>query len=44
MGGTGQETGGQPFTRGHLYQLLTNPIYVGDVAHKGVTYPTIAAL
>jgi site-specific DNA recombinase len=35
----GQETGGQPFTRGHLYQLLTNPIYVGDVAHKGVTYP-----
>ena len=35
----GQGTGGQPFTRGHLYQLLTNPIYVGDVAHKGVTYP-----
>ena len=35
----GQETGGQPFTRGHLYQLLTNPIYVGEVAHKGVTYP-----
>ncbi|MCK5363804.1 MAG: recombinase family protein, partial [Gammaproteobacteria bacterium] len=35
----GQESGGQPFTRGHLYQLLTNPIYVGDVAHKGVTYP-----
>ena len=35
----GQETGGQPFTRGHLYQLLTNPIYVGDVAHKGAAYP-----
>ena len=35
----GQETGSQPFTRGHLYQLLTNPIYVGDIAHKGVTYP-----
>ncbi len=35
----GQATGGQPFTRGHLYQLLLNPIYAGDVAHKGVTYP-----
>ena len=35
----GRETGGQPFTRGHLYQLLTNPIYVGDVANKGDTYP-----
>jgi len=35
----GQQTGGQPFTRGHLYQLLTNPIYIGEVAHKGVTYP-----
>jgi DNA invertase Pin-like site-specific DNA recombinase len=35
----GRETGGQPFTRGHLYQLLTNPIYAGEVAHKGVTYP-----
>jgi hypothetical protein len=35
----GQQTGGQPFTRGHLYQLLTNPIYVGEIAHKGVTYP-----
>ncbi len=35
----GQSTGGQSFTRGHLYQLLTNPIYVGEIAHKGVTYP-----
>jgi DNA invertase Pin-like site-specific DNA recombinase len=35
----GQETGGQPFTRGHFYQLLTNPIYVGEVTHKGATYP-----
>ena len=34
----GQETGGQPFTRGHLYQLLANPIYVGDVAHKGIAH------
>ena len=35
----GRETGGQPFSRGHLYQLLNNPIYVGEVAHKGITYP-----
>ena len=35
----GQETGGQPFTRGHLYQLLANPIYVGEIAHRGLTYP-----
>ena len=34
----GQPTGGQPFTRGHLYQLLTNPIYVGEISHRGVTY------
>ncbi len=32
-------TGGQPFSRGHLYQLLHNPVYAGRVAHKGQTYP-----
>jgi hypothetical protein len=32
-------TGGGSFTRGHLYCLLSNPLYVGDVAHKVVTYP-----
>ena len=31
--------GGKPFTRGHLYQLLHKPIYVGEVRHKGETYP-----
>src|SRR5690606_39094935 len=35
----GRETGGLPFTRGHLYQLLRNPLYVGEVSHKGVRYP-----
>jgi len=35
---SGQVTGGQPFTRGHLYQLLSNPIYVGEVAHKGLRH------
>jgi site-specific DNA recombinase len=35
----GEETGGKPFTRGHLFQLLRNPLYVGDVSHKGARYP-----
>ncbi len=34
----GHRTGGQPFTRGHLYQLLTNPIYIGEIRHKDATY------
>jgi DNA invertase Pin-like site-specific DNA recombinase len=36
---SGRITGGQPFTRGHLYALLRNPIYVGQVSHKGINYP-----
>jgi site-specific DNA recombinase len=32
-------TGGGPFTRGHLYTLLSNPIYVGEVSHQGARYP-----
>jgi len=35
---SGRVIGGGPFTRGHLYCLLSNPIYVGDVRHKRVTY------
>ncbi len=38
-GSGNQITGGKPFTRGHLYQLLHNPVYVGEVAHRGNTYP-----
>ena len=34
----GRVQGGQPFSRGNLYQLLSNPIYVGEIAHKGQTY------
>ncbi len=30
---------GNAFSRGHLYQLLRNPIYTGDVFHKGKIYP-----
>ena len=31
--------GGRAFTRGHLYRLLSNPIYIGRIAHKGVIHP-----
>ena len=34
----GQRCDGGQFTRGHLYKLLANPIYVGEIAHKGMRY------
>ena len=30
----GKITGGGPFSRGHLYRLLANPIYLGKLVHK----------
>ena len=30
-----QRTGGVPISRGHLYWILSNPIYVGRLRHKG---------
>ena len=30
--------GGRPFSRGHIYSLLSNPIYIGRIAHKGHSY------
>ena len=35
----GHRGGGEPFTRGHIYKLLANPIYIGDIVHKGESYP-----
>ena len=35
----GTERGGKPFSRGHLYHLLSNPIYTGQIAHGGQLYP-----
>lgn len=32
-------TGGKRFSRGHLYRILSNPIYLGRIAHKGQVYP-----
>src|ERR1700739_1669006 len=36
---SGTERGGKLFSRGHLYRLLSNPIYIGQIAHKGELYP-----
>jgi site-specific DNA recombinase len=33
--GGGRSTGGGSFSRGHIYKILSNPIYVGRIAHKG---------
>jgi site-specific DNA recombinase len=35
----GTEHGDKPFLRGHIYQLLSNPIYIGQIAHRGDVYP-----
>jgi DNA invertase Pin-like site-specific DNA recombinase len=35
----GCERGCKPLSRGHIYRLLANPIYTGQIAHKGQLYP-----
>jgi hypothetical protein len=32
---TGRSVGGLPFARGHIYRILSNPLYLGDIVHKG---------
>lgn len=34
----GKRRGGCPLSRGHIYRLLGNPLYVGRIAHKEKTY------
>jgi DNA invertase Pin-like site-specific DNA recombinase len=34
----GRAAGGRPFSRGALYALLSNPIYIGEIAHKGIRH------
>jgi site-specific DNA recombinase len=36
---TGRKTGGVPFGRGALYELLQNRIYLGQMPHKDQVYP-----
>ena len=35
----GRAAGNLPFARGHIYKILSNPIYRGEIAHKGVNHP-----
>lgn len=36
--GAGRKLGGTAFSRGHLYKLLSNPVYIGEIVHKGVRH------
>jgi len=35
----GSKSGGKSFSRGALYQLLSNPIYIGEIRHKRERHP-----
>ncbi len=30
--------GGRPFGRGHLYRILSNPVYIGQIVHKAQVF------
>ena len=34
----GRLVGGKPFSRGHLYALLSNPLYIGKIRHRQALY------
>lgn len=36
--GTGRAFGGRPFSRGHLYRILSNPIYIARIDHSGSSH------
>ncbi|GEL43462.1 hypothetical protein MEX01_40530 [Methylorubrum extorquens] len=36
---TGGRVRGGPFSRGHLYQLLSARLYLGEITHHGASYP-----
>ncbi len=37
--GAGRSYGGKPFTRGHLYRILQNRVYLGEVNPQGCDPP-----
>jgi site-specific DNA recombinase len=41
--GTGRSTGGGLISRGHLYWILSNPIYVGRLRHRGQIHDGVHA-
>jgi len=38
LSGTGRRFGQRSFSKGNLYFFLKNPIYVGEIRHRGQTY------
>src|SRR5215217_6679207 len=36
--GAGRRCGDKPFSRGHLYTILSHPIYIGRLSHREKTY------
>ena len=40
---TGIETGGYPLSRGHIYKLLSNPLYLGQIIHKTTAHDRSAS-
>ena len=35
----GRRSGGRSFSRGALYELLANPLYIGEIRHKKIRHP-----
>src|SRR5258705_1431546 len=35
----GRAIGGLSFARGHIYKILSNPLYLGEIEHRCVRYP-----
>src|SRR5580692_9257918 len=35
----GRAVGGLSFARGHIYKILSNPLYIGEIEHRGIRYP-----
>jgi DNA invertase Pin-like site-specific DNA recombinase len=35
----GRRSGGRSFSRGALYELLANPLYIGEIRHRKVRHP-----
>ncbi|UPT96048.1 recombinase family protein [Bradyrhizobium barranii subsp. apii] len=35
----GRAIGNLPFARGHIYKILSNPLYLGEIVHKGACHP-----
>jgi hypothetical protein len=41
---SGRSFGGRAFSRGHLYRILSNRIYRGEIVHKDAAYPVQEAV